>query len=184
MSIDEIIKLSMKLGDEHILIPTINDGWKLIRNNKIGQTIMDSEHNTEDELRKFVKKHRIFDLSNVISTTILIINSLVFILCIVNIFINSQFLRAFIFGALMVISIILLVKIIVNEHNWEVKDTIINEDIERLEEFQKKVKEKKVKTKIQTIKGENTTTTKIKPKNSTKTSTRKAKTKVEEKKEN
>lgn len=208
MSVEEIIKLSMKMGDKYYIIPLANDGWYVVRDNHLGTIVLDSEHNTEEELRQFVKEHRIFNLSNVMSKTSLVFNSLIFVLCIINIFINSSFLKGFNLGALLTICIMLLVRTIVDSHNWRVKDKIMNEDIEYVNEFHKKiqkrilegessnkktkgmlkeikknqVKEKIVKTRIKPINGENTTTTKV-PKSSTKTSTRKARTKVEEKKE-
>ena len=208
MRIDEIIKLNMKLGDDYLIIPIINDGWELIRNNKIGQTIMDSEHNSKEELKEFVKKYRLFDLSNVMAITSMITNGVIFVLCIVNLFIHSQFIANFNLGALLIIVIYLIVRIKVDNHNWTVKVQTHSDDMERLKKFQKElvnscldgkpsnkktkglmsdlkkneVKSKTIKTKIGTIKGENTTVTRKKV-SSTKTSTKKPKNKVEEKKD-
>ena len=208
MKVDEIIKLSLKLGEKYYIVPGINDTWSLIRNNRLGQIVMDSEHNTEEELKEFVKKHRIYDLPNALAISSIIANTVILGLSITNLFIHSQFLSAFNIGALLIIVMNLIIRNIVGDHNFEIEEKIRENDIEDIKKYQKKIEEislgiksdkkkakglmsdfkknevksKTIKTKIGTIKGENTTVTRKKV-SSTKTSTKKPKTKVEEKKD-
>ena len=201
MKIEEIMKLDRKLGEYYCLYPLPNDGWTLGRTGS-QREIMSSDKNTKEELLEFVKEHRVYDMKRSVSTTCLILNSVWLLIIIANFFIKSKILMCMSWGVLITLLPILFVIDLVMKNNEKTLDKVCNEDVEYFNKLQSQkvveniIKHQKmeaehakhtgrkttVKTKIQTIKGENTTVTRKKVR-STETSTRKPRTKVEEKKE-
>lgn len=200
MKIEEIIKLDKKLGEHYCLFPLPNDGWTLGRTGS-QREIMNSEKNTKEELLKFVKEHRVYNMTRSITNACLIVNIVWLSIIIANIFIKSKILTCMSWGVLLTLLPILIVLDLVVSNNRKIANKVCDEDlkhfnkiqsqkvVENIIKHQKMESEKKytgrkttVKTKIQTIKGENTTVTRKKV-SSTKTSTRKPRNKVEEKKD-
>lgn len=201
MKIEEIMKLDRKLGEYYCLYPLPNDGWTLGRTGS-QREIMNSDKNTKEELLEFVKEHRVYDMKRCVSTTCLILNSVWLLLIIANFFIKSKILMSMSWGVLLTSVPVLIVLDIVMSNNRKTLDKVCDEDVEYFNKLQSQkvveniIKHQKteaehakhtgrkttVKTKIQTIKGENTTVTRKKVR-STETSTRKPRKKVEEKKD-
>ena len=200
MSIEEIIKLDRKLGEYYCLFPLPNDGWTLGRTGS-QREIMNSEKNTKEELMKFIKEHRVYSTKIAISNTCLIVNIVWLLIIVANFFIKSKTLMCMSWGVLLTLLPMLIVLDLVMSNNRKIVNKVCDEDIkyfnklqsqkvvENIIKHQKMESEKKytgrkttVKTKIQTIKGENTTVTRKKVR-STETSTKKPRNKVEEKKD-
>ena len=153
MKSEEILKLERKLGHDYCLVPCEKGTWILIRGSVNSRIIMSSDVNTDDELRKFVKEHTIYDVSSVIAGTGLIINAIVVLLAIANTFINSHSIRFFILGTLFVLIPILIINTYMINSNGKIFKKTIEEDINdrrkhsstktRTRKPRKKVEEKK-----------------------------------------
>ena len=192
MKIEEILKLDSKLGEYYILVPTINDGWRLFRTVS-NREVMNSDKNTKEQLLEFIKEHRKYNMTSVISTTCLVINIVWLLLIIANFFIKSKTLMCMSWGVLLTLVPVLIVLDVVMSNNRKVMNKVANEDVEYINKLEAEFKKTpKAKSKIYTVKsknitlgageGKNTTVTRKKV-SSTKTSTKKPRNKVEEKKE-
>ena len=193
MGLEEMIKLNKKIGEYYVLVPTINDGWRLFRTVS-NREVMNSDKNTKEQLLEFIKEHRKYNMTSVISTTCLVINIVWLLLIIANFFIKSTVLMCMSWGVLLTLVPVLIVLDVVMSNNRKVMSKVANEDVEyinKLEAEFKKIPKTKgktytIKTKdmnLSTGKVKNTTVTKAKVENSTPTTSRKPKTKGEEKKE-
>ena len=177
MGLEEIIKLDRKLGEYYVLIPIVNDGWRLFRTGS-NREIMNSDNNTKEQLLKFIKEHKKYNMTSVISTTCLIINVIWLLIIFVNFFIKSTVLMCMSWGVLITLLPILIVLNVVMNNNKKVLSKIADEDIEYINKLESRrivdniIKHQKMETKI-----------KPKTKSSTKPRTRKPRTKGEDKKE-
>lgn len=174
MEIKEIMKLDKQLGSNYWLMPLMTEkgqGWLLMRAGSL-RAILNSEENTEEQLRKFVKEHRMYDMRLIMPRTTLIINLVILALCIVNLFIKSTLLTMFICGSLITLVPMIVIQDIVIVNNKEIASKVFNEDADYakkmcLQTTKEEKKTKRTKTKV----------------GSTTTKRRKPKTKGEEKKE-
>lgn len=140
MEVKEIINLGTKLGNNYVLVPKPNDGWALIRNNKLGYVVLDSEKNSKEELIEFVKKHRVYEPIDTMSKVLSIINLLIFLLCLINvIFIHSNFIGCIAMGMLLVCALVLLGIEIIDNHNKKVDETVGKDDLEEINKIQKRL---------------------------------------------
>lgn len=130
--VDKIININMKLNEEYFY-SEINGEWVLNRNKMFFYRVMDSKNNTEEELNKFIKEHRIYNYNFTIGFVNIILSLITVILAIINIKLNSIELRYFINGMLIVLLVNALSKFMINSHNDEVKDKIFEEDKKYLE---------------------------------------------------
>ena len=177
MGLEEMIKLNKKIGEYYVLVPTINDGWRLFRTVS-NREVMNSDKNIKEELLKFIKEHRKYNITKAISTTCLVINAIWLLLIIANFFIKSKTLMCMSWGVLVTLLPILIVLDVVMSNNRKVMSKVANEDVEYLNKLESKaiadniIKRQKMEAK-----------TKSKTKSSTKPRTRKPRTKGEDKKE-
>ena len=193
MSIEEIIKLNKKLGEYYVLVPTLNDNWRLFRTVS-NREVMNSDKNTKEELLKFIKEHKKYNMTSVISTTCLVINIVWLLVIIANFFIKSTVLMCMSWGVLTTLLPILIVLDVVMSNNRKVMNKVADEDIEYVNKLEAEYQKiSKTKSKTYTVKGKNmtlgkgevknTSVTKAKVKNSTPTTRRKPRTKGEDKKD-
>ena len=82
--------------------------------------IMDSEHNTTDELLEFAKTHHKIDEHIVINLIRLILLHILFVLAIINIFISKKELRYIILSNELILMIEIIVSNVIYNHNWRV----------------------------------------------------------------
>lgn len=108
MEIKKNLKLNYLLGNNYILFPATKDGWTLARSGSY-RVVMTSEKNTDEELDKFVKEHREYNPIVIITRFCLIANTIILGLCIANLFIHSEFLSHFNFGAIIILLPMLLI---------------------------------------------------------------------------
>ena len=94
--------------------------------------IMNSENNTIDELKKFLKEHCDWDLNFVISRFQLIFAIIIFIISVFNTFKNSCVVRYFLWGTLFSLILHEFVTFFVSFHNTEVSEKKLYESVERL----------------------------------------------------
>lgn len=131
-------KIRKLLGNQFHLCVDNYGNWKLFRkydNSKLyfsteNIDIMNSNNNSEKELLRFAKKNRRYDADKVIFNTTLTIVWLNVILASVNIFINSEVIRGFIFGIDFLALWQSLIKMVVSNHNLKCKTKALKEKIE------------------------------------------------------
>ena len=118
----------------------ITDKWKLYKHyNDIdvyfsndNKPIMDSEHNTVDELLEFAKMHHKIDEHKVINLIRLIILYILCILAIINIFISKKELRYMILSNELILMIEIIVSNVIYNHNWKVKmKNVIEQNVKK-----------------------------------------------------
>lgn len=103
--------------------------WKLYKNyddvdiyfSNDNKPIMDSEHNTTDELLEFAKTHHKIDEHKAFNLIILILLFILFILAVINIFISKKELRYIILSNDLILMIEITISNIIYNHNWKVK---------------------------------------------------------------
>ena len=108
------------------------DGW-------IGdgsEPIMTSETHTEEELYQFVKKHKRYYLTDFIRL-LLIIPIFTLIMCVINIFINNDFLREIIWGLEISTFLIIIIETFIVIRNGKVQKLEFKEYFERMYEKRK-----------------------------------------------
>lgn len=141
-------KIRRWLGDRYNLNTEITfkedktkiEKWKLFRvypgwmEDNSG-AIMTSETHTDDDLIKFAKKHRKYDLSMVDNTIFVIMSYLNFFTIILNVWIKNKYLAGFYWGINFLIIITSIVKLIFIEKNSKVTNL---EFKERMDIFLKK----------------------------------------------
>lgn len=136
-------KIRRWLGDRYHLNVEITfledktkiESWKLFRvypNWMIdgGEPIMTSETHTDDDLIKFAKKHRKYDLSMVDNTIFVIMSYLNFFTIILNVWIKNKYLAGFYWGINFLIIITSIVKLIFIEKNDKVSKLEFKERLE------------------------------------------------------
>ena len=128
MDIKKNLKLNYKLGRNFMLIPNSN-GWTLMRCGSY-RIVMDSKNNTEEELEQFVKEHREYNGLLVVKKVTLIMNIIILGSCITNLFIHSQLLSYFNFGAITILLPILLLVNYLGISNYELYSKVLDEDME------------------------------------------------------
>ena len=143
---------NLKLNDEYFLFDDENK-WILVRSKHFNYEVMNSKENTEEELKQFVKEHTMYRHDFKIGIKDIILNLICLILSIININLHSNELRGLIFGMLIVTCTNSLVRIIVNEHNNEVKNKIFEEDKKRIEGIKKGEKKNGKKRNMNRCKG-------------------------------
>ena len=103
MKIENLVKFNYKLPEDYFIWIKPNNGWALIRTTN-GKKLLDSETDTEKELKKFVKEHSFYNIMDVSRIEILVINTLGLILSLINaIFIHSTMISGIVFGMILVL---------------------------------------------------------------------------------
>lgn len=102
------------------------------------EPIMTSDNYTYEELYKFAKKHKTYDSETIILRVFLIISILLMILSIINIFLNSVYIRGFINGADFMIIVAGVCCINITNHNIYVLNLKIEERRKRVIQNMKK----------------------------------------------
>lgn len=169
--LEKEFKIRRLLGDNYHL-NTIWDvenerikEWKLFKNYKnqdlyfseFNEAIMTSEDSTEKDLLKFARKNHIYDFERLHTKKGLYISIALLVLCIVNAFIRSDFIRGMFYGATIYLWIDLILNWIVGNHNFKIEMKLLNDkfDITKkmiLEEIngkEEKLKEEKEKNGVQ-----------------------------------
>ena len=146
-------KIREMLGDDYHLFNNNSKGeWKLFRQYKDfdlyfceeNKPIMTSETHTEEELYKFAKKNRKYDIENANNSINIIVAWLCCIVLIINFFIKIEWLRYFIWGVDFYLIINCIYRLILLEHNNKVFKNQINEEFElRKKLLRKKIEEGK-----------------------------------------
>lgn len=139
------IKIRTWLGDRYHLNTEITfkedktsiEKWKLFRKyegwmHDNSDAIMTSETNTEEELFKFAKEHRKYNLSIVGSKTMSVVALFNLILVFLNIWFKTNFIHGFVWGVDFVIIIVSIVKLIFLKKNSKVSDLEFKEKIQIL----------------------------------------------------
>ncbi len=134
----------MLRNDYHLCVEHKEDGkigWSLYRNyidsrvyfSKDNKAILTSKTNTYEELYKYAKEHRKYDLDRMLGITMIIVSCILVILSIVNIFIGNICLRGFLFGANTIIIAVSIISFNVFNKNSNVEFLELKENLERLE---------------------------------------------------
>ena len=135
------------LGNDYHLGKTYkedgNISWVLFRRydnfniyiSEKNKPIMTSENNTEKELYKFAKKHHQIDIESFYYKICLLVSYLMLGLVIVNIFVNSVFIRGIFWGVetFLIISEILI--FIISNRNHKIKQEKMKEEINIYKDF-------------------------------------------------
>lgn len=117
-------KIRRMLGERYFLF-TKGEEWSLYKFKSYApisdEPIMTSKTNTVDDLYKFAKKNRVYDLSDILNLMPII----VFILTLINIIIvfttKNNFVRGIIMGALFILLIIDIIVFHMSEHNFKIE---------------------------------------------------------------
>ena len=145
-------KIRKMLGNDYHLFNNNRDEWKLFRQYKDfdlyfceeNKPIMTSETHTEEELYKYAKKNRKYDIESVNNSINIIVAWLCCLVLIINAFIKIEWLRYFIWGVDFYLIINCIYRIILLEHNNKVFKNQINEELElRKKIIRKKIEEDK-----------------------------------------
>ena len=153
MEFKKLLKINYKLGRNFLLIPS-SEGWVLSRCGSY-RVIMDSNRNTEEELDKFVKEHREYNVLAVVRKYTLITNTIILAICISNLFIHSQLISFFCVGAIMILLPLLILIGYVGANNHDIYQKVLDEDIayygkilsDNNKEIEKKIKVKSTRSK-------------------------------------
>lgn len=140
MKNNKMLEYNLKLNQEYFFIE-YRGNWKLHRNKYYIYEVMNSENNTEEELKKFIKEHKTYDYTMVAGLKSIIMCGFLLVLALININLNLVEISYFMYGAWFVLLIELLVRTLVNSHNNKVKDKICQEDMEFLEKKKKEILE-------------------------------------------
>ena len=116
---------------------TIIEKWKLFKVYEGWMTdnsdaIMTNETHTEEELFKFAKEHRKYDLNIVGSKAMSIVAFLNLILVFLNIWFRTNFIDGFVWGVDFTILVVCLVKMIYLKKNEKVEEKEFREKIEAI----------------------------------------------------
>lgn len=143
-------KIRRLLGNDYHLYTSIKfvnsmdhiTEWKLFKKytdsnvyfSKDNKPIMDSEHNTEEELLQFAKTHHKIDEHRAMAMARIIIAWSVCVILILNIFINSNTIR----WACLTIDLVLVLETIISHiiwsYNWKVDMRILRENFRKLKD--------------------------------------------------
>ena len=130
-------KIRKLLGERFHLYVDNNGNWKLFRKyndleiyfSNENTEIMNSEDNSEKELLKFAKKNRKYNVEKSIITITSVILWLAVGLAFVNIFISSEIVIGFILGIEFLAVCQVLIKSISKEHNFNLANKDLEEEI-------------------------------------------------------
>lgn len=131
-------RIRKMLGNDYHLFYNNRDEWKLFRKYKDfdlylceeNKPIMTSKTHTEEELYKFAKKSRKYDIESVNISINIIVVWLYCLVLIINAFIKIEWLRYFIWGVDFYIIINCIYRIILLKHNHKVFMNQIKEEFE------------------------------------------------------
>jgi len=139
MKDSKFLYYNLKLNQEYFLI-TSNDEWILTRNKFVFYKVMNSNDNTEEQLKQFIKEHTTYDYQRVIGIISIFLSIAMAILSIINMKYKTAELTFFVYGACSIILIECFVRMSLNSHNRKVLNKIYEEDMEF---FKKKERELK-----------------------------------------
>lgn len=128
MDVKKSLKINYKLGSNFLLFPT-HDGWVLMRSGSY-RPIMNSNDNTDEELEKFVKEHREYNVLAIIRLFGIIANLIILGLCVANLYIHSSLLSYFNLGAIIILLPMLIIINYIGINNREVYEKVLDEDME------------------------------------------------------
>lgn len=160
--LEKEFKIRRLLGDNYHLTTTYDveneciKEWKLFREyenqdlyfSEFNKAIMTSEDSTEKDLLKFARKNHVYDFDRLHTKKGLYISIALLVLCIVNVFIESDILYGIWLGMTIYLWIDLILNWVVGNHNHKIKMKLLNEKFELKkkilfkEKFKKKEKEK------------------------------------------
>lgn len=126
----KFLKLNNKLDNYHLIMHFGNDviGWELYKKyddprkyfDVENKPIMTSAESDYKDLVKFVKTHRRYDITKVVLRSNVIISIIIFMICILNIFLKNDYIRGFVLGADLILIFSSIIIGIINEKNFRV----------------------------------------------------------------
>lgn len=144
MEKNKMLEYNIKLNKEFWYQEYIREGnkisWRLQRNIFDIHEIMNSENNTEEELKQFIKEHTLYDYVRVIGRVQIYTSIIVFLLQVINVkFFNLIEISCFVLGSLLMMWVEFITRSITNYHNNKVDEKIIEEDIEYIKKRKKEI---------------------------------------------
>lgn len=129
----ELQRLQFKLSDDYFLLPLFDDseciGWNLYFENICDvdsntQPIMSSDTNTLKELKQYIKKHKIYTMSNYYNTITWTCDALLWLNLLLRIFwkqLNTEFNRGIFYGIFISWVITIIPYVILSKRNHKRK---------------------------------------------------------------
>ena len=148
MKEDKMLYYNLKFNGEYFLICDDKE-WSLQRNKFVFREVMNSKDNTEDDLKHFLKEHKIYDYAMISSVRIMALSIFQIILIIINQQLQLTEITYFVHGCIFYIAIEVLTKVLTQGHNDVVKEKILKDDMLYLESKKKEILKKKRKPKSQ-----------------------------------
>lgn len=143
MKENRMLEYNLKLNQEYFITHNTDETeWNLQRNKFCIYEIMNSDNNTEEELKQFVKEHKTYNYTIVMGISSIIICFFVLMLSFINTKLHLVEIRFFVCGAWFILLIEMLLRTLVNSHNNKIKDKIFKEDMKFIKKRAKEIQEK------------------------------------------